>query len=404
MPNSPPIIEVLGPWLQNNGDGLNLWSVADRFRDSATVAVSSTLGLEKLPERPQLAWVKWMPDLASLGKAVRSGSPKKVARLCQDGMALALAPRKMLHARRVAPGREMAALLDCSGFAYGDVWPTHRIERRTAYYRKLKAQGTAVILLPQAFGPFERPDIRRCCTELFEQCELIYPRDGASRRHLVDLGVADKTPPVTPDITHLLKGTPPADPAAWKQRVCIVPNARMMDKTSQETSDRYLSFLLKSIELVRAQKLEPCLLVHERNDLPLAQRIRDSVASPLPVLNEDALNSKGILGASYAVIGSRYHALISALSQRVPAIGTSWSHKYEELFGDYGCSEYLLPPEGDPSRLEATLARLLDPVTRDALAARLSLQAEKQKAKVENMWGRIESQIFAASSVKGAPC
>ncbi|HEV2293542.1 MAG TPA: polysaccharide pyruvyl transferase family protein [Tepidisphaeraceae bacterium] len=395
MSNSPPVIELLGPWLQNNGDGLNLWSVAERFKESATVAVSSTLGLEKLPERPRLAWVKWMPDLASLGKAARSGSPQKVARVCQDGVALALAPRRMLHARRIAPGREIAALLDCSGFAYGDVWPTHRVERRAAYYRKLKAQGTAVILLPQAFGPFERPEMRHCCRELFEQCELIYPRDAISRQHLVELGVGDKAPAVTPDITHLLKGTPPVDPGAWKRRVCIVPNARMTDKTSPERGDRYFGFILKAIDHVRARDLEPVLLVHERNDLPLAQCIRDAVTVPPAIVDEDALASKGILGGCYAVVGSRYHALISALSQGVPAIGTSWSHKYEELFGDYGCCQYLLSPEGDAAQLEATLGRMLDPAVHDTLAAHLAVHAQQQKAKVEEMWSRIEWLIFS---------
>lgn len=395
MTQSPPIIEILGPWLQNNGDGLNLWSVADRFARSGTLAVSSTLGMEKLPEQPRLAWVKWMPDLTALGKAARSRSPARVARLLQDAAALTLAPRSMLTARHIAPGREMAALLDCSGFAYGDTWPTHRIDRRAAYYRKLKAQGTAVILLPQAFGPFERPEMRASCTAMFEQCDLIYPRDSVSHRHFQGLGFDARIPGVVPDITHLLKGRTPADPPLWKQRVCIVPNARMMDKTSPETADRYLSFLLTSIDVVRAQKREPCLLVHERNDLPLAQRIRDQAAFPITIVDEDALVSKGMLGACYAVIGSRYHALISALSQGVPAIGTSWSHKYEELFGDYGCGEYLLSPEDGTGPLETSLRRLLDPVVRDGLAARLATQAEKQQAKVEHMWSRIESFIFS---------
>jgi polysaccharide pyruvyl transferase WcaK-like protein len=398
-----PAVEILGPWLQNNGDALNLHAVAERFSGRATLAVSSTLGLERLPAHPPLQYVKWAPDLATLAAAARSASPRRLARVCRDGVALALAPRTMLAARGIAPGRELAALLDCSGFAYGDVWPTHRVERRTAYYRTLERQGTPVVLLPQAFGPFERLDVRRCCAELFEHCESIYPRDRISREHLVSLELRGKTFEVVPDITHLLDGTPPADPSVWRERVAVVPNARMLDRTSEARSDRYVAFLLQAIAAVRAGGLEPCLLVHERNDEPLAHRIRQSLDFPIAIVMEDALVSKGILGACHAVIASRYHALISALSQGVPAIGTSWSHKYEELFGDYQCAEYLLSPEGESSRLEAAIADLLRPEVREEQAGRLVARAREQKAKVEEMWARVEPLVFHGDVVR-TPC
>src|SRR5690606_16707582 len=123
----------------------------------------------------------------------------------------------------------------------------------------------------------------------------------------------------------------------------IVPNCRMLDKTDQATRDAYLPFLIKCTEHLLRKNARPFVLVHEgKDDRALADKLSAAVGG-IPVIEEKgALQIKGILGACSGTLGSRFHGLVSALSQGVPALATGWSHKYQMLFEDYGVPEGLL--------------------------------------------------------------
>ena len=103
--------------------------------------------------------------------------------------------------------------------------------------------------------------------------------------------------------------------------------------------------------------------------------------------HEDPRVLKWLLGQAYFVIGSRFHALVSALSQGVPVLATGWSHKYETLLSEYDFLDGFVSPDAAQAEIEAKLNRVMDG---DGAARRKLLERAKlQKARTEEMWRRV---------------
>jgi colanic acid/amylovoran biosynthesis protein len=164
----------------------------------------------------------------------------------------------------------------------------------------------------------------------------------------------------------------------------------MLDKTDQKTREAYLPFLISCTRYLLEKGAKPFVLVHEgKDDQRLADELSAAVGG-IPIVKESgALEIKGILGACNGTLGSRFHGLVSALSQGVPALATGWSHKYQMLFEDYGFPEGLVQVTTD----EAEIKRKIDLITDDAARIQTLIQArtEQLKQQSEQMW----QQVFA---------
>jgi colanic acid/amylovoran biosynthesis protein len=144
----------------------------------------------------------------------------------------------------------------------------------------------------------------------------------------------------------------------------------------------------------RLQELDarPFMLIHEgEDDERLAQEI-SSGAIPV-VKEEDPLRLKGILGASRAVVASRFHALVSALSQGVPTVATGWSHKYTELFSDYGFPAGILSINDDASRINEMLDSIVETSAAKQISTQLIEKSHRQKLLAEEMWSEVDAVI-----------
>ena len=309
----------------------------------------------------------------------------------QWGYFASIFPARLRKMYGIVLDSEIDVVLDASGFAYSDQWGSKSTILTAQYVKRWKKQGTKIIFLPQAFGPFKSKSIRDAFRIIVDNADLIYARDRIYNQHITDLVGENPNVKLCPDFTNLTEGTVPDWFTRKDHHVCIIPNARMMDKTSASTAKSYMPFLEQCIDHIMKVGKKPFFLIHEgEKDYKIAQDINSHLQLEIPVLSEpDPLNIKGIIGASEAVISSRFHGLVSALSQSVPAIGTGWSHKYQMLFDDYQFPEGLLRIDISQSDLEEKIKLMFGDNERAKIIERLSGASSQQKMKVRNMWLEI---------------
>lgn len=370
-----------------------LHAVAQRLAPHAELVASSTFGVERLPARPHVLRVVHRAAPAEVVAAARAGSRRGALTALARVVGPPLIPRPALNRLGYVDGRDLTGLVDCSGFAYGDQWSAWRLRDRAQYFEQLKSRGVRLVMLPQALGPFDDPEMRMAADRLFRCFDLVCPRDDTSMEHARGIGIPEDLLHQAPDITHVLSVPPPADAGDWSRRVCVVPSARMLDRTASPVGEGYVAYLVDVLRRICAAELEPWLVLHEANDRALLDEVQKGFGRTVPVLDRDGLHTKGVLGVCRAVVGSRYHALVSAMSQGTPTLGMSWSHKYEALFAEYGVREFLVAPSPGDADSQARLDQLLDPSGEAELRTRLQAGARAQAEQVQQMWRRAEAVL-----------
>lgn len=255
--------------------------------------------------------------------------------------------------------------------------------------------GIPIVLLPQALGPFEGQRIASAFRGLASHVDLIYARDPESYTAAVEASRMPERIRLSTDFTNLAPASPlPPDVEGMQGRACIVPNARMLDKTAPEEADTYVDFLCRCATAVTECGVRPCILLHEaREDSAVADAVNEKLTFPLTVFTHaDPRVLKGMLGAADFVIGSRFHALAGALSQAVPCIGTGWSHKYKALFEEYGCPDFLIRVDTELPDIIGRIRRLMGP-DRQAHVSKLQEAGRILEGQTQEMWHAIDAVL-----------
>jgi colanic acid/amylovoran biosynthesis protein len=178
-------------------------------------------------------------------------------------------------------------------------------------------------------------------------------------------------------------------------KFCIIPNYRMIDKTSHEISCNYVSFMAKCAVYLVKKNILPFILIHEgKNDRYVADMIIDQTGMAIPVIQEsDAINIKGIIGNCEGAIGSRYHGLVSALSQGVPSLATSWGHKYQKLFDEYSFPDGVLNITDNFNAAQKKIDLITEVDTKNIIRNKIMIASGKLKQQSEAMWNDVFSII-----------
>ena len=290
--------------------------------------------------------------------------------------------------------RDVNYYLDGSGFAYSDQFniTESRIYNEKALLEFLSKHGCKNVFLPQAFGPVEKTLTKMMLSVISENASIIMPREKVSYKYLEDSGNVDMNKvKLFTDFTSLVEGIFPQEYEHLRNGICLIPNNKMIEKGVMKY-DEYIYMLTSIVNEVKMSGHQVYLLNHEGNkDEELAYKCQQSIGDGVEVVTGlNALEVKGLIASAYLVVTSRFHGLASSLNSCVPALATSWSHKYEELYRDYGMEGYILPIGSENKALEK-IKELLDANENKRIRKHLESQVPKVKEQTREMWDVIWS-------------
>ena len=251
--------------------------------------------------------------------------------------------------------KDIDLIIDISGFNLGEKWDIYTHEEYLKNIKLAKKYHIPMILMPQSFGPFnytkEKAYLIEQMRELLKYPKLIFAREQEGYDYLIqtfDLkNVRLSTDLVLQNAGVDLKNIYRAIPEKrvpclnTENNVGIVPNFQCIRHGNKEMMlDLYISVINKLIEKGK----HVYIFRHSREDLDVCKMIKNAFANTESVilLEQDfnCFEYDDFVKQFQYIICSRYHGIVHAYRNYVPAILLGWAIKYEELACNVGQREY----------------------------------------------------------------
>lgn len=224
------------------------------------------------------------------------------------------------------------------------------------------ALGRPVVKCAQAMGPFRTALNRALAHRLLPRLHAICPRGHASEQHLRNLGLTNLRPAA--DLAFTMQ-VPAKVRARIRDRLTeaapgpyiVVAPSQVVDTYCAQLGIDYQRIVAEFIETAAARtKCTVVMIAHSAeaggsanhmNDLPLCRRIFQRLQETERVIffDEDLLPTelRAVIGEGRLVVTSRFHAMVSALTECRPVLVVGWSHKYAEVLEPFGLDDAVLP-------------------------------------------------------------
>ena len=377
------LVEIRGIGIPNKGAELMLVAVMEKIRCHFPEAEFTLQADNHYIQRAKygLYQTLWIEKLKSLNFTLFDFIPKKI--------------RNKLGLKTY---NEIDVIIDASGFRYSKQWGLYATKSFTGdYISRWKRDGKKVIFLPQAYGPFD-VTFKEEIEKIVKYTDVLFARDEISKEHIENLLDQKVRIKQYPDFTNLLTAIKPnqnefLDDFPKENRVAVIPNCRMLDKIDSKGSKSYPNILKGIIIYLKENGYNPFFLVHEgKGDFDIAKKVKDNLDFNISILsNDDPVKLKGIIGLCDFVVGSRFHGLISSLSQGIPVLAMGWSHKYNVLMNEYGISDFLFSPEISHDDLMSILNNFIE--GSDEINKKVEAAAIKQKELTHKMWEEVIHEL-----------
>ena len=310
------------------------------YHPGADRSLAHKYGIDILPGTPASLLLSTMP-LAVLVKALR-----------RFGLPTALPERNPV----IRAIRNADTVFDMGGITFSDgreiYLPFNVITILPAILMNRR-----VIKLSQAMGPFSNALNRSAAAWILPRVHRIYARGDRTMAHLKETGLTNIAPAT--DLAFALEA-PLADRTKAVSRfdndrktAGIAPSS-VVYKYCKNRGIDYIDVMIRFVKALQQDfNLNVVLIPHsikketrrlKNNDLPVIRLIeRGAGPSPwLQVIDDDLeiMEMRSLIAGCDYFVASRFHSMISALSEKVPLIVVGWGHKYLEVLEQFDLSEF----------------------------------------------------------------
>jgi polysaccharide pyruvyl transferase WcaK-like protein len=390
------IIEIYGAGFRNKGAQLMLRTVLERLQSSAQRTEFCMSPYPGAPYRDRAACGLQQIFPIPLMRRVRSFPGLFLAhRIAGRGI-----PKAYCGSYGLVRQQDIDALIDISGYAFGDVFPWRTVRNFATYAASFRKRDKPVIMLPQMFGPFQNHRVRNHFSRVLAFANVVYARDRMSLDHLHELAPRSKVVRQAPDVTIFAEPrqsdvdrNPPAPYAG------IVPNANSLTKGKPQWAGSYIDRLVLAGRELADRGLRIYLILHgpAHDDLPLIDEISKRIGADRceTVIENDAFRLKAFISGARVLVASRYHSVVAALSTGVPSITLGWAHKYDTLHEEFGVSHLVHTGQESPQQLVDLINTVLTPKTWAEIHQVLVAKKAQFAAQNETMW----QEVYAALQI-----
>ncbi|MEH8021146.1 polysaccharide pyruvyl transferase family protein [Rheinheimera metallidurans] len=384
--SKPFYVEIKGVQFRNKGAYLMLLACLD--------------GLKQLPHPIELVLSPGpnlpYPERARLGAWQKLSFRRGGLDLTAVIGKLPSAMQRLFNRYGMVTEQQIDLALEASGFAYGDQWPLRFLQNTAKEVVRFAKAGKPFIFMPQAFGPFKSEASKAAMRDIVNHATLVFVRDPVSLEHVKGcVGTLPDTVVLTPDFTVGLTARANDEiPAITQPYAALIPNNKVVSKfnhaNAEQLRSNYINAFAGAANKLSAQGMQCVLVNHEGKEDAL---LCDEIAAKAPctiVQIEDPLAVKAFIGKAELAISSRFHGAVNALSQGVPCIATSWSHKYHAMMSDFGMGEYCVAELTEQSLLTALEQLLTHKVE---LASEIKVKAAALKQQNQQMWQKLYQAV-----------
>lgn len=247
-------------------------------------------------------------------------------------------------------------VIDVSGYGLSSVFSNVRVASYLLDLWLAKKMARKLILMPQSFGPFhfgKKQGLFNLLLKWLIQTPVrIYAREQAGYEQISPFTSNPDNIRLSPDT--VLQSQHPKTSNIFKNdglnklqvaphSVAIIPN----EKVFKHNRDNDLhAMYIKMVEQLISFKKHVYLIYHSSEDLVICQKIKAAFHNTDGVIlveqEYNALELSSLISQMDYIIASRYHAVVHAYRDGIPALVLGWAVKYSELMAHFAQKQYSL--------------------------------------------------------------